>query len=149
MMDAQLRRHILEGQQGRARGIDRRLLHLKQKSLRESRRRTRQAIERDAKEPLVDRVQANLESLVEVAAGFGEVAHAVVARAHFAIGGELLVDIQVAQQGLAIVGNSRSEIAAAGERVAHQVERGAFILAVGHGVVDHLVEQLDGAVEPE
>ncbi len=50
---------------------------------------------------------------------------------------------------MAIVGDSRGEVAAARERTAHEVERGALVLAVRHGVVDHLVKQFDGAVEPE
>ena len=105
--------------------------------------------ERQREQPLVHRISAPLQGLVELGGGVGEVAQAVVGGAHFAQRGHALIQRDVAPEFLLVVADGLAETAAARERVAHQKVGGGLFVAIGQRAVDDLFQQVDGAVQAD
>ncbi len=106
-------------------------------------------VERQGEEPLVHRIPAPLQRLVELGGGIGVFAQAVVRRAHFTQRGHALVQRDVAAQCLLVIADGFAETAAAGEGVAHQKISGRLFVAVRQGAIDDLAHHVDGAVQPD
>ncbi len=90
-----------------------------------------------------------LHGLIEVAAGGGEIAEAVVAGSEFAQGLAALLNSKIAEQRLLVIRDGLGEIAAARHRVGHEEQGRRFFIAVGKGAIDDVFEHIDGTVEAD